>query len=245
MMKLAALASALLVAAASPALAVTESYNFVRPSGSATGASFIFAGSPAGSISVAAGTYAVAPSSLVSLGQLVTTGPQVFWGTAGLGVVGGANSQVDGNMANAREALLLTSTNRLGLTAAKFSWTDANDTIKIYGINANNSLSVLAQGNIRTGFTGATIDPSQTSALGGNTNANFARLLFAPQLAAYDRYLFTAELPGSSNAGQGFFLSSLDGANVVPEPMTWAMLVAGFGLVGAMQRRRSRSTVVA
>ena len=31
----------------------------------------------------------------------------------------------------------------------------------------------------------------------------------------------------------------------VPEPASWAMLIAGFGLVGALQRRRARSTVSA
>jgi hypothetical protein len=28
------------------------------------------------------------------------------------------------------------------------------------------------------------------------------------------------------------------GTGVVPEPASWAMLIAGFGLVGATQRRR-------
>ena len=33
-------------------------------------------------------------------------------------------------------------------------------------------------------------------------------------------------------------------AGVVPEPATWAMLIAGFGLVGASMRRRSRTAVL-
>lgn len=33
--------------------------------------------------------------------------------------------------------------------------------------------------------------------------------------------------------------------NPVPEPATWALMVAGFGLVGASMRRRTRATVAA
>jgi PEP-CTERM motif len=31
----------------------------------------------------------------------------------------------------------------------------------------------------------------------------------------------------------------------VPEPASWAMLIAGFGLVGLVSRRAKRATVVA
>jgi hypothetical protein len=58
----------------------------------------------------------------------------------------------------------------------------------------------------------------------------------------------------SVNAGDtyGFFVRSTDGAlgrgvmtiGAVPEPASWAMLIAGFGLVGAVARRR-RITVAA
>lgn len=50
----------------------------------------------------------------------------------------------------------------------------------------------------------------------------------------------------------GFFISTTDGAlgrgaltiGAVPEPASWAMLIAGFGLVGAAARRR-RAVVIA
>jgi hypothetical protein len=35
-----------------------------------------------------------------------------------------------------------------------------------------------------------------------------------------------------------FFFSELPQGGVVPEPQSWAMLIAGFGLVGAAARRR-------
>jgi hypothetical protein len=53
------------------------------------------------------------------------------------------------------------------------------------------------------------------------------------------------------NAGDsyGFYVSTTDGAlgrgaltvGAVPEPASWAMLIAGFGLVGAAARRRRRA----
>jgi hypothetical protein len=39
--------------------------------------------------------------------------------------------------------------------------------------------------------------------------------------------------------------ASLGGGAVVPEPASWAMLITGFGLVGATQRRRRRAAVAA
>ncbi len=46
----------------------------------------------------------------------------------------------------------------------------------------------------------------------------------------------------SFTSGSGDFLTAVGG---VPEPDTWAMLIAGFGLVGAVSRRRHGKTVAA
>ncbi len=42
-------------------------------------------------------------------------------------------------------------------------------------------------------------------------------------------------LPASVSSGG---VSPMLASGVVPEPATWAMMIAGFGLVGAMVRRR-------
>jgi hypothetical protein len=47
------------------------------------------------------------------------------------------------------------------------------------------------------------------------------------------------DLPGSS--ARGYFVEYSAVASGVPEPATWAMMIAGFGLVGASLRRRSGS----
>ena len=51
-------------------------------------------------------------------------------------------------------------------------------------------------------------------------------------LGSFDRLVFSA------NEGGGFQLDNVNVAAAVPEASTWAMLIAGFGLVGATMRRR-------
>ncbi len=50
---------------------------------------------------------------------------------------------------------------------------------------------------------------------------------------------------GTPNGGPPFTL--LDGVSLaeVPEPSSWAMLIAGFGMIGAAARRRRAATVAA
>jgi hypothetical protein len=35
----------------------------------------------------------------------------------------------------------------------------------------------------------------------------------------------------------------LQPGGIIPEPATWAMMIAGFGMVGGMMRRRGAATV--
>jgi hypothetical protein len=44
----------------------------------------------------------------------------------------------------------------------------------------------------------------------------------------------------ASTSGTNWQQSFIPTSGAVPEPASWAMLIAGFGLVGAMQRRRQR-----
>jgi len=63
----------------------------------------------------------------------------------------------------------------------------------------------------------------------------FDRIHFfeSPQVGGYE----------SDNHTVGYFIGS--GGNAVPEPATWAMLITGFGLVGAAARRRNGKVVSA
>ncbi|OYU15806.1 MAG: hypothetical protein CFE37_03265, partial [Alphaproteobacteria bacterium PA4] len=72
-----------------------------------------------------------------------------------------------------------------------------------------------------------------------NDKGSFDRVEFAenPMVGGYE----------SDNHTVGYFLTkgtgtqvNLGGAGGVPEPASWAMLIAGFGLVGTMMRRRAR-----
>jgi hypothetical protein len=56
----------------------------------------------------------------------------------------------------------------------------------------------------------------------------------------FGTYTLTVRGPGTVT-----FFPDDGGGGVIPEPATWAMLIAGFGLVGASLRRRRRSTVSA
>ncbi len=75
---------------------------------------------------------------------------------------------------------------------------------------------------------------------GGNTFA-----VTALDLAAFDAmgYNISVDVLGKDNA---YFQTTRDIATLfnsaVPEPSTWTMMIAGFGLVGGMMRRRPRST---
>lgn len=90
-----------------------------------------------------------------------------------------------------------------------------------------------------TWFNGRTVDLSAIS--GADNNANFAfRVVsvFAPSTAAY-----AASTTGSNYATSGtwrFDMVTVSGDTIaaVPEPETYAMLLAGLGLMGFVARRR-------
>jgi len=60
-------------------------------------------------------------------------------------------------------------------------------------------------------------------------------------LATWDLAYSEIGLPVKHSTGSNLTLVLAPGA--VPEPATWAMMIAGFGLVGTAMRRRARATV--
>ena len=68
-----------------------------------------------------------------------------------------------------------------------------------------------------------------------------------PQLSgltgAFDRVSFNFSTTGSSNAFDNLTVTSVAATGAVPEPATWAMMIAGFGLVGYAMRRRAKPVV--
>lgn len=61
-----------------------------------------------------------------------------------------------------------------------------------------------------------------------------------------DRPTFrTGQFSLSQVNGAGQYLLTIGLAGAVPEPMTWAMMTVGFGIVGTAARRRRRSSAIA
>ena len=159
----------------------------------------------------------------------------------GLGVTGGGSTeQVDTNHVNRREAFIVESSTILKLTSLKLNMIDDNDTIQIYGVNADGSLDDLGFANRIRGTAPNAIVGATWSGGGAGT------LTFTPQLAPYKRLVLTTREGGEENiqglTGQGYRLASISAA--VPESATWAMMVGGFGLLGASMRRSRRTNIV-
>ncbi|WP_243445974.1 PEPxxWA-CTERM sorting domain-containing protein [Polymorphobacter fuscus] len=77
-------------------------------------------------------------------------------------------------------------------------------------------------------------------AIFGRTDSNSDRDLFGISIfGASGQTLFTGQLDNRALNGGGNTLTFDVGAPGVPEPTTWAMLIAGSGLTGAAMRRRA------
>lgn len=162
---------------------------------------------------------------------------------AGLGVVNGANEQLDTNNAARREAVLLTASAAFSLSSVQLGNVDPDDTLQIYGVQADGTLvslgfpGVITNTSIpaTTGLTSLDDAGTVTDVAGGLKNVELK-----VATGFYDRYLFTTRELGSvsylGTNGQGYTLAQVAGA--VPEPGTWALMIGGFGLVGASLRRR-------
>ncbi len=101
-------------------------------------------------------------------------------------------------------------------------------------IDAYNSVDVLgAGGTVLKSIGGSLIPPANGSQSHANTNRRVDFAVAKGETITGLRF---------NTTGIAFEFDNV-AATAVPEPTTWAMLVAGFGLIGAVRRRRS--TVVA
>jgi hypothetical protein len=180
--------------------------------------------------------YTVAPGLLANVSQLGAA-LSLNRTAPGVGVAGGASSpQVDTNQATRREAFLLTTSDRVRISGLRLSYVDNNDTLAIFGVEEDGSLTALANsGTIRAGLDGI------ATVVNSSANSGTSRLTLVNEWGRYDRYLLTTRVGGDvrfgGDFGQGYRLDSISLATV-PEPATWAMLITGFAFVGAAARQR-------
>ena len=81
----------------------------------------------------------------------------------------------------------------------------------------------------------------------------FAELVFTTALGSYDLYrllgdnIWYHEFDGGvgRTINIGNFSITQSTAGAVPEPATWAMMIAGFGMIGAGMRTRRRKVAFA
>lgn len=228
-----ALAACVSVAFASPAAAVTILF------GGANATPLSLSGS-IGEIdyTLSAVRFTAAPSTLTSFSQLGA--PLRLRVTApGVGVDGGISApQLDTNNPNRREAFVFQTNVPIQIGGLRLSYVDGNDTLLFFGVKSNGDLvPLINSGTIRSGLNGAANVVNQNS-----LNQGTSTLTFPTPWGYFDRYVLTTRVGGDvrfgGDLGQGYRLDALT-VNIVPEPQTWALLIAGFGMVGLSVPRRN------
>jgi hypothetical protein len=224
-----------------PAPAMAATWAFGGTAGNVASVSASVVGS--GTLVAEARRFNGLPNALTNISQLTAlsstnTAMLINRTSPGIGINGGAsNPQIDTNNTNAREAMLITSTALLRLKGLKLSYIDANDTLQVYGVNTNGSLVALGfGGDIKTGLGGAA-SFTNTTANDGTTSLTF----LDQSMTAFKRYVFTTRVGGDvsygGDLGQGYRIDQILG-EALPEPGSWVLMITGFGLTGAMMRRR-------
>jgi hypothetical protein len=149
-------------------------------------------------------------------GDYVNFGPEGIAGIAA-GIPGNTGSQIailGGNSA--------TLTVNRTITVFSFDWGSA-DATNVVQVFFNNSLLTIP-GTLLPFNNGDETSP--------NTNFNFSLIFSEPVL--FRQAVFTGQMADS-------FVFDNVRINAIPEPASWVMLISGFGLVGAIARRRRMS----
>lgn len=179
-------------------------------------------------------------------GSPLVSNQRLHLDTSGIGVCAPGDAanqcnQIDTDGTN--EFLRLILPERYELTSATFSRVDNNDTLKIYGVDASGLVHYLGFGGrfdgVGSGVSGHT---AFTGITGVQTGGSGEDQLYNVMLntAAYKEFWFTNQ----NDSADGYRLGTIT-LTAVPEPATWAMLIAGFGLTGAALRGRRQHVVIA
>ena len=72
------------------------------------------------------------------------------------------------------------------------------------------------------------------------SDTSYSRLSLLLGAGSYS-FSIAGDCAGGCPAGFAVRLDSVSQGSLVPEPESWALMIAGFGLVGAVMRRRARS----
>jgi len=190
---------------------------------------YSFAGSPASFQSLMDGVDAATVLSTLTAKQIrrEATGIGVCWP----GEAGNQCNQVDADGTN--EILRIVVSEGVSMFTATFDRVDSNDTLKLYGVTMDGTLQHLGYGGI---FDGPGTTMGVTGAGGGawvSGTGDDQVYTVTLNTGAYKEFWF-----GNNNdSADGYRLDSVSVAPV-PEPATWALLIAGFGLTGSVLRRR-------
>lgn len=112
-------------------------------------------------------------------------------------------------------------------------------------LDANNTVSFFKEG-VQLSSTNLTAF-ALSNAYNGNPTAAFLTQNSREKYAFFNFFVSEGydEIKLSQNGGGGFELDNVTIGTEVPEPATWALMVVGFGLVGAGLRRRAPRAVAA
>ncbi|NJC33820.1 hypothetical protein GGR88_001294 [Sphingomonas jejuensis] len=148
---------------------------------------------------------------------------------AGIGVCPGETgafcNQVDSNSGDNEGVLFfLADGSDFALSSITFSIVDDNDTLQLVGLTDTGTVPIGFSGTIAGGLPGTTT----TRLSNGTYRVDLAT-------GAFQGFAFGQQRSGAD----GFRINSITVA-AVPEPASWAMMIAGVALVGSTARRRRR-----